>query len=281
MAGTKDVFVVQLYFARVSGEVLINGVPVWSVPKDLGATDQTLPINGYLVSGTNTVELVVDIDAPPSKVREKRQNRPDPEASAAVRIVRFPGGGRIMPTPDAGTVVVAGEWLSDRDKGEESPRSLSWTFEVLGGGGPWSFQSAPKLVIDEATIEETRVLLEEVRSALRAGDVAALMALGAIRFREVGEAFGATDDSADIARLTRWVELYKNEPDRVLPIDPRQFDLRLCADDKLLLAVNSDWSHCVRLRQDVTDQDNKPAGEFEAPYEIFAARIGGKLKIVR
>jgi hypothetical protein len=35
------------------------------------------------------------------------------------------------------------------------------------------------------------------------------------------------------------------------------------------------------MRQAITDQDNRPAGDFVVSYGMMLARIGGKLSIVR
>jgi hypothetical protein len=277
----NDKIFVQFVLRRVSGEVCVNGIPVFSVPEDPGETDHTLPINALVVSGLNQVELVLDIEGTPSTCRQRRKKKADPEAAALIRVLRFPGGQTVMPMPSPNSIVAFREWYGEKDESEEAPRTVSLAFDAGAGFGQWSWQAAPPLVLDPPTIEEARVLCDTVRSAIRRGDTAELLRLGEVRFREVGQAFGATSDDEDIAQLERWIAQYAAEPDRVLEIDPRTFDFRLVAGDKLLLPLNKDWSQAVRMRQAITDQDNRPAGDFVVSYGMMLARIGGKLSIVR
>jgi hypothetical protein len=281
VASSNDKIFVQFILRRVSGEVCVNGIPVFSVPTDPGETDHTLPINGLVLAGLNQVELVLDIEGSPSTCRTRRRKKAEPEAAALIRVLRFPGGQTVMPVPNPANVVAVREWHGSKDESEESPRSVNLTFDAGPGFGRWSFESAPPIVLDAPTIEEVRVLCENVRASIRRGDSAELLRLGEVRFREVGQAFGSTSDDEDIAQLERWIQQYAAEPDRVLPIDPRQFDLRLVAGDRILIPLNKDWSHVVRMMQALTDQDDQPAGDYLVSYELLLARIGGKLTIVR
>ncbi len=281
MPSSNEKIFVQFVLRRVSGEVCVNGVPVFSVPEDPGETDHTLPINGLVVPGLNQVELVLGIEGTPSTCRQRRQKKAEPEAAALIRVLKFPGGQTVMPLPNPQNVVAVREWYGEKDESEESPRTVSLTFDAGAGFGTWSWQSAPPIVLDPPTIEEARVLCDAVRSAIVRGDTAELLRLGEVRFREVGQAFGATSDEEDIAQLERWIVQYSTEPERVLPIDARTFDFRLVAGDKILVPLNRDWSQVVRLRQAITDQDNRPAGDFVVSYAMMLARIGGKLTIVR
>ncbi len=277
-----DKLFVQFYLQNVTGEVRVNGVPVFTVPEELGATDQTIPVNGLVIAGMNRVDLLLDIAGSPSASTRPREKRANKEAKAVIRVLRFPSNGPVFALPIPANIVAYREWLGDKDESDEAPRIVSLTFDAGAGfGGPWSWQSAPALVLDEPTLEEARVICDHVRSTIVRGKANELLALAEIRFREVGEAFGATSDAEDIAQLERWLAIYEREPERVLPIDPAQFDFRLVADDRILQPLNRDWSHPVRMLQAVTDQDDNPMGDMEIPYSLLLARIGGKLRIVR
>ncbi|MBL9023320.1 MAG: hypothetical protein JNL21_14065 [Myxococcales bacterium] len=278
-----DKLFVQFYLQNVTGEVRVNGIPVHSVPEELAATDQTIPVNGFIVAGMNAVDLVLDMEGSPSVCTRRREKKANKDAMAMIRVLRFPSdGGPVFAMPIPANIVAYREWLGEKDESEEAPRVVSLAFDVGAGfGGPWAWQSAPKLKLDTQTIEEARVICEHVRAAIVSGNTSELLRLAEIRFREVGEAFGATSDAEDIAQLERWIQQYEKEPDRVLPIDPLAFDFRLVADDRILQPLNKDWSHPVRMNQAVTDQDDNPMGEMELPYSLLLARVGGKLAIVR
>jgi hypothetical protein len=279
-AATHETYVAQFAFHHVTGEVRINGIPIWSVPKDLGMTDQTIPINAYMIAGTNSAELVIDIEGSPSTCMRQRQVKPKDEQLASLRIIRMGLDGG-FPAPSTGTMLGSVEWLGSQEKSEQCPRSVSVAFDGGAGFGTWSWQTAPSLRLDEATVLEAQVLIEQVRSCLRTGNAKDLLRLIEVNFRETGEAFGATGDAEDIAQLEQWIVQWAAEPERVLPMDPAELDLRLVAQDRLLMALNKDWTHAVRLRQDVTDQEDNPRGHMDLPYSLIMARVGKKLTIVR
>ena len=279
----NDKLFVQFYLQNVTGEVRVNGIPVHSTPEELAATDQTIPVNGFVIAGMNTVDLVLDFEGTPAACMRPREKKAKKDAMAMIRVLRFPSdGGPVFAMPIPANIVAYREWLGDKDESELAPRVVSLTFDAGAGfGGPWSWQAAPKLTLDTPTIEEARVVCEHVRAAIVSGNTSELLRLAEIRFREVGVAFGATSDAEDIAQLERWIQQYAKEPERVLPIDPLAFDFRLVAGDRILQPLNKDWSHPVRMNQSVTDQDDNPMGEMELPYALLLARVGGKLAIVR
>jgi hypothetical protein len=279
-AATHDLYFVQFALSHVTGEVRVNGIPVWSVPTDLGETDQSIPVNAYMVPGTNQVELVLEIEGSPSTCMRPRQVKPKDDQRGAVRVIRMgPSGG--FPSPSTGTMLGSVEWLGKLEKSEQCPRSVSFAFDAGAGFGAWSWQTAPSLRLDEATVLEAQVLIEQVRACLRSGNAKDLLRLIEICFRETGQAFGATSDAEDIGNLEQWIVQWANEPERVLPMDPAELELRLVAQDRILVALNKDWTHAVRLRQAVTDQDDTPRGDFDLPYPLMMARVGKKLAIVR
>jgi hypothetical protein len=279
-AATHDLYFAQLALSHVTGELRVNGIPVWSVPKDIGETDQTIPINAYMISGPNQVELVLGIEGSPSVCMRQRQVKAKDDQRGTARVIRMaPAGG--FPSPSTGAVLGSVEWLGQIEKSEQAPRSVSFAFDGGAGFGTWSWQTAPSLRLDEATLLEAQVLIEQVRAALRGGNAKELLRLIEICFRETGEAFGATSDAEDVAQLGQWIGQWAAEPERVLPVDPADLDLRLVAGDRILMALNHDWTHAVRLRQDVRDQDDNPVGTFDLPYPLMMARVGKKLAIVR
>lgn len=281
MANLNDTIYVQFAFRNTSGEICVNGIPVWSVPEDLGATDQTIPINGFIIPGTNRVEMVLDIEGSPSQCRVPRRAKPKAGAFAQVRVVKMPAGrGPQFPNPSSGTVLCERNWEGDKEESEDVPRILSTSFDSPGYG-TWSWQSSKKLDLDVATIEEVRVVCEAIRSAMRAGDTRTLLSIIEVNFRELGQSIGSNSDAEDIAQLEAWIQQFKAEPDRVLPLDVTQFDFRIVGNGHLLMALNKDWSHVIRMRQAATDQYGNKVGDAIIRYPIILSRIGDALRVVR
>lgn len=276
----NDIYFLQFWMRATSGEISLNGVPVWSVPRDLGQTDQTIPLNPY-VTARNKLELVIDIEGSPSECRRPRETKPKPEAAVVVRVIRCASGQPVIPADDTGTVVAKLVWVAEKDPSDQYPRVLSTEFDAAGGFGSWAWQSAPKLTLDDATRQEAWTVLENVRSAIRTGDAKELFRLTELCVREVGRAFGEAREAESLAAIEGWIAQWAAEPERVLPIDTKAFDFRLVADDKILIPINRDWTHPVQMRQAVTDQDNVAAGDFTLSYPVMLARVGSGLAIVR
>ena len=286
MAYTSDTLYLQFALRNTSAEFCVNGIPVWTIPKDPGAEEQTIPINAFVVPGENRIEAILDLEGSPSASRTPRNAKAKPGSWVEFRVLRMPSGrGPQFPSPSSGSVLCERGFRADKKPGEPeepevAPRWVSASFESPGYGA-WAWQSAKKLELDVATIEEARVACEAVRSALRSGDTRALLQLIDVRFRESGRAFGVTDDSEDVAQLERWIQQYREHPERVLPLAPTEFDFRLVADGRILVPLYRDWSHAIRLRQPVTDQHGRPVGDVVGRYAIMLAHVGGGLRIVR
>lgn len=281
MAILNDTVYVQFAFKNTSGEICVNGIPVWSVPEDLGATDQTIPINGFMVAGSNQVDMVLDIEGTPSTCRTPRKAKPKAGAWARMRVIKMPAGrGAQAPSPSTGSLLLEREWNGDKEQSEDVPRFVSGMFDSPGFGR-WSYLGSKKLDLNVQTIEEVRVVAEAIRSALRAGDTRALLQIIEINFKELGQSVGATDDSADVAQLEAWIQQFKSHPDRVLPLDPSRWDFRIVGSGQLLMALNKDWSHIIQMKQPATDQHGNKVGDAIIRYPIILARIGDALRVVR
>lgn len=269
----------QVYSGNVSFEACLNDIPIVSLAESPAGYDQSIPVNQYVIPEYNRVDLWVDIAGKPSECRRPHKKTPPKDARAIVRIVRYPNG-RVEPSAEE--ILLMLEWEAHRDpEGTVYPLNVGANLDMGKGLGSWSWQSAPPLLLTDVVVEEARVLLEAMRQAIRSGEVSRVLELLRINFDEVKKAYSVTDDSLSMAGLAAFIGRYAAEPDRVLPIEPSKFDLRLVAGGRMIETLNEDWLTSLCLRQAMTDQDGAPAGEAILPYSLLLARVGDVLRIVR
>jgi hypothetical protein len=278
----------EIELEACSGEVTVNGIPVVTLPEALPSFMQSVPVNPLVVAGLNALELAVGLDPEaPSVSRRARRNSPSlsSAARAVARLVRYPLEPGTFASPEMGDVLVRLEWSAAEDTSEASPRELRATVDLGEGFGRWSWQDAPPLSLEGGTRLEVIGVLEEIRAAIRAGDAEALLRLIAIKFREVGAAYPGASDAASEAKdrenLAVWLGQFAAAPERVLPLDLDALDLRLAAEQRILIPTTRRFTSAIELKMAVDDEDGTPRGDVEVPYEVKLARIDGKLAVVR
>lgn len=276
----------EIELEACSGEVTFNGIPVVTLPEALPSFTQSVPVNPLVVAGLNALELAVDLDPEaPSVCRRARRSSPSSAARAVARLVRYPLEPGTFASPEMGDVLLRLEWSAAEDTSEASPRELRATVDLGEGFGRWSWQDAPPLSLEDGTRLEAIGVLEEIRAAIRAGDAEALLRLIAIKFREVGAAYPGASDAASEAKdrenLAVWLGQFAAAPERVLPLDMGALDLRLAAEQRILIPMTRRFTSAIELRMAVDDEDGTPRGDVDVPYEVKLARIDGALRVVR
>lgn len=273
---------VEIELTECSGEVVVNGVPAVTCPEALPSFTQSIPVNPLVVPGMNALELAVDLYAEaPSLCRRARRRALPTQARAVARLVRYSLTKGTFASPEQGEILARLEWSGAEDRSESSPRELRVAVDLGEGFGRWSWMDAPPLAVDPGTRLEVIGILEEIRAALRRGDADAVLRIIDVKFREVGSAYPGADDEADRASFARWVRPFGADPDRVLPIDHEALDLRLAAEQRMIIPMTRAFSSAIALRMPVTDEDGSPRGDVDVPYEVKLARVGGALRVVR
>jgi hypothetical protein len=250
-------------------ELYVNGIPV----RRLGPDTQpraTHAVQHYLIPGTNEIELLVEPGPTPSVARTKASQKLLPKASAVARLIKYPDGA--FPEPENGETLAEVHYRGKTDYEELFPKSFIGQAEIGAAFGRWSWQDAPDLVLDEATVKEALAVIKEAEMALRSGSVDAVMAVIEISFKECWRAYPANEEKMLRAEMEAFLGSLKSVPEPILPADPARIDFRLVARDKILECIDKDWETSLRL---VNEEG------LEVPYSLLLARIGGRLRVVR
>jgi hypothetical protein len=171
-------------------------------------------------------------------------------------------------------------WSAASEGREECPRVKVGKLDFGVAFGGWSWQAAPVLSLDPATLAEAADVLMNVRSALREGDATALLDLIRVRFEEGTRAFPAGSATESIDRLVRWLGELASEPDSVTELVPGAWSPRLVAGGRMIECLDSDWRACLRVKQSIPIDEHESM-EVELPYRVLLARINGLLRVVR
>lgn len=246
--------------------------------------------NHLLVDGTNELTIVVEPGPTPSLALgtpgERRRRGPILGASdegilgarASMKLVRYLEG--MVVGDRRGAVLASLAWEAPDHGGDLSwPQAISTKVD-LGpvAGGPWRWQSAPRLALDASLRAEAAALLERIGAALTKGDAAAFLALTAPRTADLARAYRRplAEKEAELRRLV--VEEAATPHGGATPLEPEAWDLRLVGDGRLLDCVRADGQ--AILRGPPKETPGLPGG-LRSTYELQLARLDGRLQVVR
>lgn len=264
----------ELELTGCSGELCVNGIPVPGLHERRPTFEVSVPVQHSLVTGKNTLELWVDVEGKPNEYRTKRRQKADGGAVAIGRLVAYPIG--VIGAPENGRVLASIEYRGDKDDGEEAPRVLTLSVDVEGSFGPWAWQSAPELVLDEGTLKEAAQVVSELHEALFSGDPQRVLSLIDRKWREMDRAYPGQDDAQDRRNHAAWIVELASDPRRRAPLSPGRHAFRLVAGGRMIECIDDDYAPSIRLRQEV-----EPDHWAEAMYPVSLARIDGRLVVVR
>lgn len=262
----------QIHAEGCTAELYVNGVPVSRIHPDRTAFE-SVAAEEYLVPGRNRIELLIEPGSHPSAARFESRYLDLGDATAVARLVRFPDGEIVE--PERGQVLIEVRYAKDPDRPgpREVPISLSGEADLGSAHGRWSYQDAPVLDLDEATVSEAIGVIDAVAAACRARSAQALMALGEVKNREALRAYPALTEEMLRSDLQESFEYYGKMGDFVAPRRPEQHDFRLVAGGRMIECVDRDWGASLRLVS--------PATGDGLPFPLLLARIDGRLTIVR
>lgn len=264
----------ELELTDCSGELWVNGIPIPGLPVRRPSFEISVPFQHAVISGMNQLELWVDVEGKPSRNKEPRRSPPRPTAHAIARLVAYEPG--VQAAPENGEVLARLEYRGAEDDSTEAPRVRRLGVDLGMSFGPWAWQKAPPLTLDESTRREAESVVREVHEALFSGDAQRVFDLIALRWEEMDRAYPGRNDAADRQDLAAWIAELAADPRRKVPLDPAHHDFRLIADGRMIECIDDDFFPSIRIAQEV-----EPGHWAAAPYMLSLARIGERLRVVR
>lgn len=256
----------------IQSEWLLNGVPVGRLGGG-HALRLARPVNHLLVGGENRMDVVLGSpERPDAAVPPMYIERTACPVSLTAGVESLQGGE----FPGEGRGDLLHTWSSEFGEGTELglPLTLSTRFQCATIAVAWSWQEAPRLVLDAGLRQQVHALLCLLVESLRRGDPSLFLRLAQVKFREVCAAFGE-----DIGqRIAAWADgLRRRSSGKNWNLPEPSLDhmaLRLCAGDRMIECIADDREPIVRACQDEN-------GVYLVTYPLFLSLIDGQLAIVR
>ncbi len=268
----SDWIVVEAKVFGCVAELSVNEIPVGRVGHEQ-ARAMVVPVNQYLVKGANALGLIVNPGPTPAEATTPaKEPVRSGGATATVSLVRYAAGA--VTGDGSGDVLATIAWAGRADnEPEQFPQSVTAEAKVAMPLGPWNWQSAEVLELNDETTERVANLVEAIRSGLHAGDARPFFELGARSLQEIARAFGDSPDQG-VTILRAVVDHSRNAAHWKFPPIPRDlWDLRLVAGGRMIECVGKDWDPLVRS---ITDEE---ANSFSMP--MFVGRTAGRWAVLR
>jgi hypothetical protein len=239
----RHILILEAAVENCSAEFYFNDIPlVRLVP---GVTERAaVPVNEFLVAGRNTVEVVLQPGPTPATARTEPQTLDDSAMTALGRLTLYPPDS--FPGESVGRRYLQVAYRGG-GKQQRFPWPVSQDVQLDSPFGAWSWQRADVLHLTSAVHAEVRGVIRSVQDLYRSRQFDRLLAFKHLGLSEWATAYGesAADQAASMRRV--FDEEIWGSPDwSIENLDPAQYDLRLCAQGRLVECIAKDWWPIVR-----------------------------------
>jgi len=270
--GYDCIIYAELQISNCKAEGFINGIPFRMIDSS-EKPRVSMPVNQYLVDGINDIELIINPGPTPTASREGENVMNAEGISAEFRLVKYPVGV-FVGDEESGEELCRVSWSGEEGKEEIFPMSLR-----IGKGlgpvfGPCLWQGADVLKMNDKTVQQVTEFVKMVYDAYSEGNPDVINELAANRLDEGYRAYPQRDRSTMGQRFA--VNLKKRAAQEwwsMLPFETDQFDLRLCAGDRMVECIREDWQPIVAAKLEGSD--------VVFSYPMFLSRVNGEWIIVR
>lgn len=269
-----DFYVIECAAENVFAEFYLNDIPLFVRGPVLGIYADS-PVNQYTVDGVNTLSILVRPGPTPAEARsgengEKTIVQPKGD-KAHVRLVGYPYGA--LSGGDEGQELLRLDWNGHEEDEFEFPLELSARVDLGEIHGPWCWQDAPILELNDDTRKSVHEFLEAARKDLAAANAEAHIDRVRLHLRELARAYDSRASTKMNLIRTSLAEDKAQPGFGFEELDPESYSLRLCAGGRLIQCVGKDWEPLIK-------QLPGPDGDT-ASYEMMIAKIDGEWKVVR
>lgn len=264
----RAAIVLEAQVRGCSAEYYVNDIPVARLSPEVARV--AVPLNHLLVSGLNTVEMLVNPGPSPSTARAGVRALRATGMRAIAQVALYPADG--FPG-DASAPRLLELAYSGSDREEAFPRAVGSGVELDVPFPTWAWARAPALQLDAPTIAEATQVVAALHAALRRGQPTAVAWLKRLAAQEVASAFGESATEQE-ARVVQLLEVAMRSPGWALaPLTDDLFDFRLCARGRLIECVARDWDPVVRSLPDADGESIE--------FPMWLGRADGELRILR
>ena len=269
MLGITKMIQVEIEKRNCGVELYVNGIPMRK--SLLSQPFNSISAHQYLIDGVNEIELVIFPGPTPSQVRIGHYEKDSAGIFAETKLVKYLVD--VYPRDTSGELLVKTMWQGESNNKEIFPKIVKAKADLGHMFGRWPWQDAEKLELNKQTTNEIVEYVKAFHKAFTAGDGKQILSLAKMRLDAAYRAYPGADREHESSLFINDVEERKNNPAwKVTPLNPTQFDFRLCAGDRMVEIVNKDWKPTIRGIFEDTGE--------EYSYRMFLSRINGKFHMV-
>ncbi len=268
-------YTIEMSAQGCEAELYINDLPfARRGPPPLGE-EVGGPVHPYLIDGVNELALVMRPGARPATALSgdgARRSWVGEAGQAKAILARYPYGSTLG-SPDA-VELAAVTWCATQDEpARPFPCVAATRFDLGAMFGPWAWQQADELVLDETLEAEARAVLEPLAEAMAAGRLVPWIDALSLVFEEAGRCYEELGE-AMAAKSLKLIELDRRE--RGWTLEPANWDaleLRLCGHNRLIECLARDGKPILRSTSDRPETVNF--------FPALLGRVDGALRILR
>ncbi|GEM_PF-2500277 len=270
----KKFYVFECTASGVNAEFYLNDIPIIRRGPELGRSYGG-PCNQYLIDGVNELSaILVPGDSPSESLHSKggRQRiKLEEEAFVKAELSIYPFGA-VMGGP-AKKVLMSIDWKLEANQWMVFQKAIGARMDLGKLFGEWEWQKAPRIELNEETVKEIHKFIEDLHLSLAAGDPDLFLELGEPRLKDLEKAFDSPPGEKE--ELIRKVTLDDAEQDwwGMEDINPDDYDLRLCAHDKMVEIINKKWKPILQESPDLEGG--------VGTYSMTISKLDDQWKIVR
>lgn len=238
-------YIIEASAQGCTAEVRLNDIPVVTIGED-HPRKVALPCHENLIDGENTLSI------------RARPGKAPAGASLACTLKRYAPGA----IPGDGS----GVELLSCTREEAVRKDLGVMF------GPWAWQSAPRLDLEGRDRADIIALIESLHADLKAKRVGVIIDALRPRIGDIETAYGLPPQSR-VAMFSTMLERQTAKATwEMEPLNPGAYDLRPCADGRMVECRATDGRPILRQR---------PVDGGGVSFPLIAARLNGRVVAVR
>jgi hypothetical protein len=263
-------FVARVKTENLRAEIWINRIPLAMLLPGDADGGVGLPLNEFIVSGTNRIGVVFHAGPVASRASEPWRDRSEAAeyhgaASLTLRLAQYADDQPVH--RDDPPAILTIDW---QGTAEPIPLLIEREFGVASSLGRWRWQDAePNSTLADPLRSQAFEYLSRLHSLLAAGQFAAFIDESALKIEEYSRAYGIPQESTRRSML-RALSLRSREL-QLLPFDPPIIDMRLVAEGRMIECLRTNRHHALEF---VGQSDGST---FFLPAMIGVTRQGWRL----